>query len=63
MNVDQNVWACDRHSNEAVTLKKHVTKYKNMQKWMVEFINKSEIHDDKIARVNSIRITKSVNLL
>ena len=45
------------------TLRKYVTKYKKMQKWIVEFIDKSEIHDDKIARVNSIRITKYINLL
>ena len=29
--------ACDWNSNEPVTLRKHVTEYKNMQKWMVEF--------------------------
>ena len=36
----------------------NVTKYKNIQKWMVEFISKSEIRGDKIARVYSIRMTK-----
>ena len=34
-----------------------------MRKWMDEFQRKSEGHGDKIARVNSIRITKSINLL
>ena len=34
-----------------------------MRKSMVEFFRKSEGRGDKIARVNSIRITKSINLL
>ena len=34
-----------------------------MKKWMVEFLRKFESRGDKISRVNSIRITKSVNLL
>ena len=55
--------AWDRHSNKTVTLRKYVTKYKNMQKWMVEFRRKSESRGDKIARFNSICITKSINLL
>ena len=63
MKGDEIVLACDRHSNEIVTLFKHATKYENMRKWMVEFLRKSEGRDDKIARVNSIRITKSINLL
>ena len=54
--------ACDRHSNETVTLRKHVTKYKNMQKWMVEFLRKYKGRGNIIARVNSIHITKSINL-
>ena len=33
--------ACDRHSNETGTLRKPVTKYKNIRKWMVEFLRKS----------------------
>ena len=28
---DEIVLPCDRHSNETVTLKKHVSKYKNMR--------------------------------
>ena len=51
---DEIVRSCDRHSNEAVTLRKHVTKYKNIRKWIVEFLRKSESRRDKIARVNSI---------
>ena len=42
---------------------KHVTKYKNMRKSMVEFPRKCNSSGDKIAPVNSIRITESVNLL
>ena len=29
VNGDEIVRTCDRHSNESVTLRKHVTKYKN----------------------------------
>ena len=60
---DKIVRPCDRHSNETVTLKKHVTKYKHKQKWMVEFFGKFENRGIKIARVNSIRLTKSINSL
>ena len=60
---DEIVRAFDRHSNETVTLRKHVTKYKHIRKWMFEFLSKSESRDSKIARVNSIRFTKSINLL
>ena len=62
MNRDKIVLACDRHSNETVTLRKHVTKYKHIQKWIVEFLKKSERRGEKIARVDSICITKSINL-
>ena len=55
--------AYDRHRNEIATLRKHITKYKNMRKWMVEFLRKSESRGDKIAQVNPIRFTKSINLL
>ena len=55
---------CDRHSNETVTLWKHVTKHKiSMRKWMVEFLKEIENRCIKIARVNSIRITKLINLV
>ena len=54
---------CDRHNNETVTLGKHVTKYKHMRKWLVEFLRNFENPGIKIARINSIRITTSINLL
>ena len=60
---DEIVRACDRHRNETVTLTKHVTKYKYVQKWMVEFLSKSQSRVIKITQVNSIRMTKSINLL
>ena len=41
--------ACDRHGNETVTLRKDVTKYKNIRKWMGEFLRKSDSRSDKIA--------------
>ena len=53
----------DRYSNETVTLRKHVSKYKHMQKWMVEFNRKFENPGIKIERANLIHITKSINLL
>ena len=34
----RNLRACDRQSNETVTLRKHGTKYKHIQKLMVEFL-------------------------
>ena len=37
MKGDEIVRASDQHSNETVTLRKYVTKYKNMHKWMIEF--------------------------
>ena len=43
--------ACNRHSKEIATFRKHVTKYKNI-------IRNSESHGDKILWVNSVRITK-----
>ena len=48
--------------NETATLKKYVSKYKNMRKWMSEFLRKIQNRSIKIARVNSILITKSGNL-
>ena len=44
-------------------LRKYVTKYKKMRKSMVEFLKKYESRGYKIARVNSIRIRKSINFL
>ena len=60
--ISEIVRPCDRHSNVTVTLRKHVTKYKHIRKWMVEFLRKFENRGIKIARVNSMRITKSINL-
>ena len=62
MKGDEIVWHCDRHSNETVTPRKHVTTYENMLNWMVEFPRRSENRGIKFAGVNSIRITKSINL-
>ena len=59
---DEIVRACDKHWDETVTVTKHVTKYKYMRKSMVEFLSKSLSRVIKIARVNSIRMTKSINL-
>ena len=56
---DEIIWACDRHRNETVDLRKYVTIYKYIQKWMIEFLSKSQSYDIKFARVNSIRMTKS----
>ena len=60
--IDEYVRACDRHRDDTVTHTKHVTKYKYMRKWMVEFLSKSQSRVIKIAGVNSIRMTKSINL-
>ena len=47
------------HSIETVTLRQHISKYKNFWKWMVEFlIKKFENHAIIIGRDNSILITK-----
>ena len=54
--------SCNRHFNETVTLRKRVSKYKNMQKLMIEFLKKCENRGIKIARLNSILITKFINL-
>ena len=43
--------------------RKHVTKYKHMWKWIIEFITKSESCGIKIDRVNSVRFTKLFTLL
>ena len=59
---DEIVRHCDRHSNDTVILRKHVTKYKNMKKYMVEFLRKFENRGIKISRGKSILITKSINL-
>ena len=63
MTGDEIIRPCDLHNNETATLRKHVTKYIHMRKWMIEFLRKFENCAIKIARVNLIRITKSINLL
>ena len=62
MNGNEIVWSCDKHSNETVTIRKYVTKYENIQKLMVEFSRKFENCGIKIARLDSILITKSINI-
>ena len=49
--------ACNRHSNETVTLRKNVTKYEIVQKSMIKFLRKFE------NRGNLIPITKYINLV
>ena len=44
---------CDRHRNETVTLRKHVTKHKYMRNWIVDYLSKSQSLVIKIARINS----------
>ena len=55
--------ACDWHNNETLTPRKHVTKYKNMRKKMVEFIRNSQSRGNEIAQVNSICVNKFINLI
>ena len=55
---DEIVRPCDRHSIETMTLRKHLTKYKNMRKWMVEILRKFENHAIKSGGHGSILITK-----
>ena len=57
------VRAYDSHNNKTVNLRKHVTKSKPVRKWMVEFFKRSESRCDKIALVNTIRITKSIKFV
>ena len=45
---DEIVRPCDRHSNETVILEKHVTKNKNMRKWMAELLRKFENRSIKL---------------
>ena len=49
-----------RHSNETVTFVENFTKYKHVRICMVEFLSKTDCRGIKIARVNSIRMTKSI---
>ena len=43
-------------------LRKHVTQYKNMRKWMVKVLSKFQNFAFKIAPINLILITNSINL-
>ena len=43
---------CDRHSNEAATLSKHITKYKHKRKWMVNISENLRIVASKFTRYN-----------
>ena len=45
-----------------MALGKHVTKYKNMLQWMIEFLRIFDNRGIKIARVYAILIAKSINL-
>ena len=63
MKGDEIVRPFDRHSDETATVRKYVTKYKRMRKLMLVFLGQFENRGIKIARVNSILITKSSNLL
>ena len=62
VNWDEIVWPRDGHSDETVFLRQQVTKYKNMRKSMVEFLRKFENRGIRTAWVNSILITKYINL-
>ena len=62
---DEIVRPCDWHSNETVTLRKHVTKYENMWKWMVEFLRNFENSIMKIKlndKVEQFRLTSLIRL-
>ena len=59
---DEIVRPFDRHSNETAAVREHVTKYKHKRKLMLVFLGKFENRGIKIAWINSIRITKSINL-
>ena len=55
--------ACDQHISKPEPHGKHVIKYKNMQKWMVEFLGKYKSRGDKIILVNSIRNSQCLGSL
>ena len=62
LNGDENVPAFYRQNHKPVT-QETCCQIKRMLKWMFEFLTKSENRENKIAHVNSIHITKSINLL
>ena len=54
---------CHRHSNETVTIRKHVAKYKNMWQWRFEFFRTFENRGINIDRVHSIhKICQSIKI-
>ena len=58
---EEIVRACDRHSNETETLRKRVTIFKYMRKWIIQFLCKTQSCGIKYSLVNLIRVTKSIN--
>ena len=62
MKEDEIVRPSNRHSIESVTLRKHVIKYKNMRKLMVEFLRKFENRQLKVVEITRFLSPKSLNL-
>ena len=60
MKGDKIVRPCGQRNRDS---QEHVAKYKHMRQWMVESLRKFKNREIKIAGVNSIRITKSIDLL
>ena len=56
-------WWRFRHTDEAATLRETVAEYHHMRNLTVEFLSKFESRGTKMAMVNWIYITKSINLL
>ena len=54
------LWPAQQRKSDS---QEHVTKYKNMRKWMVRFLIKFDNRGIEISRVNSILITKSFNIV
>ena len=52
---DEIVPPCDRHSNETVTLRKHVAKYKHMRKW-AKFLKQM-----RIVALKLLKLTRSAS--
>ena len=48
---DEILLACNQHSNEDVTHRKHVIKYKNVRKFMVEFLMKLSVVAVKLLEI------------
>ena len=56
MKGDEIFCACDRHSDETVTLRKIVAENEHVPKWMVDVLTNFESRGIKIGRVNSNHI-------